>query len=315
MEEEVWGYAASSGGSKGAWGGGVSEYLINTLGRDYKYLAGTSTGTLMIGFIALKKIDILKEGYTSVTIDDVYTLSPYKIKNLGNGKFETKMNYLKIGWNMFIRKQKTFGDSTKLREELIPKFFTKNDYDDIILHDKELISCVTNLTLGCSEFKSNMDKGMNYEDFCDWVFASTCAAPIMSIIEKNGFEYADGAYIENVPIQTLIDKGCTNIDVIILKPPRLDEIHVKDAIGIISRLMDVMMWETSETDLELSKLKAKDKDVILNIYKPGRKMTNNSLLFDKDTMVEWWNEGYNFARDNQCERWELSKRKKPKKLL
>ena len=310
--KEIWGYAASGGGAKGAWGGGVSDYLTNVEGREYDYLAGTSTGNLLMNLVALHKIDLLKKAYTTVTNDDIYELAPYTIKDSKNGVFKTKMNYFKIGWNIFVKKQHTFGDSTKLRTELIPKFFTEKDYNMAKKLNKELIACVTNLTLGRTEYKSNMDEGMTYEDFCDWVFASTGAAPIMSIVEKDNYEYADGGYIEHVPIQALIDKGCTHIDVLLHKSPQLDVEKIRDPLHLVTRLIDIMMWETSETDMELAKLKAKDHDITLNIYRPERKLTNNSLVFDQDEMEKWWEEGYKYAKEVKCETWVIAKRKKPK---
>jgi predicted acylesterase/phospholipase RssA len=127
----IYGFSGSGGGAKGAWGAGVAHYLINDLNRDYKYLSGTSTGALQSLLISLNETERLKEGYTSVTNGDIYKLAPYRIKKNKKGHSKTKMNYLKIGWNMLIRKQKTFGDSSKLRTDLLPKFFTVNDFNKL----------------------------------------------------------------------------------------------------------------------------------------------------------------------------------------
>lgn len=310
--KEVWGYAASGGGAKGAWGGGVSDYLTTVEGREYQHLAGTSTGNLLMNLVALRKIDMLKQAYTMVNSSDIYTLEPYTITNNQNGNFKTKMNYFKIGWNIFVKGQKTFGDSSKLREELLPTFFTESDFDLTRKLGIELISCVTNLTLGKSEFKSSLDKDMTYTDFLDWVWASTGAAPIMSIVEKDGYEYADGGYIEHVPLQSLIDRGCTHIDVILHRSPELDIEKIRNPLHLITRIIDIMMWETAEQDLAFAKLKAKQNDVILNVYSPPRKLTNNSLVFDKESMENWWAEGYEYAKNQRCDTWVISKRKKPR---
>ncbi len=312
--KEVWGYAASGGGSKGAWGGGVSDYLTTELGRNYDMLAGTSTGNLLMNFVALKKIKTLKTAYTTVNNDDIYTLAPYRVTSSQNGNFKTKMNYLKIAWNIFVRRQKTLGDSSKLRDEVIPKFFTKDDYDTTVSLGKELIACVTNLTLGKTEYKSNLDEDMTYDDFCDWIWGSTCAAPIMSMLEKDNMEYADGGYIESVPLQKLIDKGCTHIDVILHKSPEIDIERVRNPMHLITRLIDIMMWEVSEQDMSFAKLKAKQQDVVLNVYAPPRKLTNNPLVFDQEVMENWWAEGFEYAKEQCCDTWVISKRKKPRKV-
>jgi NTE family protein len=308
--EKIYGFCGSGGGAKGAWGGGVSEFLVNDLDRKYSYLSGTSTGSLLMNLISIGEMERLKEAYTSVTNKDIYTISPYRIVSSKNGVFKTKMNYLKIGYNILFRKSKTFGDSSKLREVTIPKFFTKDDYYRIREENKELFACVTNLTLGVNEFKSS--KKCSYDDFLDWIYASSCAAPIMSIVEKDGYEYADGGYIEHSPIQVLIDNGCDIIDVVCLRSPSIDIEKIRNPLHLISRLMLIMEWEIFENDLNIAKLKAKDKDVIINIYRPDKELTNNSLVFDKKVMTDWWNDGYEFAKSQCHVCYNITKGKKPK---
>ncbi|MFW9950501.1 MAG: patatin-like phospholipase family protein [Candidatus Thorarchaeota archaeon] len=304
------GFAGSGGGAKGAWGAGVSHFLVHDLGREYKALSGTSTGALLMNLVATGQTEKLKEAYTNVNNDDIYKTAPYRIKRTKHGIFKTKMNYFKIGWNIFFKKQKTFGDSSKLREVLIPQFFTKDDYLNLKEFNVELISCVTNLTKGLTEYKSSFEE--EYEDFLDWIFASTCAAPFMSLVEKDGCEYADGGYIEHIPIQVLIDKGCTEIDVIEHAAPEIEIEKIRNPLHLVSRLMDITMWENAKNDLVVAGLKAADEDVILNFYQPNRKLTNNSLVFDQQTMESWWEEGYNSAKQQHCKKYIISKGKKAK---
>ena len=46
----------SGGGSKGAFGGGVAEYLIDHKNEKYDLFLGTSTGSLMVTHLALGKL-------------------------------------------------------------------------------------------------------------------------------------------------------------------------------------------------------------------------------------------------------------------
>ena len=62
----------SGGGSKGAFAGGVAEYLINKKKKDYDLFLGTSTGSLLVSHLALGMIDPLKELYTSVNQKDIF---------------------------------------------------------------------------------------------------------------------------------------------------------------------------------------------------------------------------------------------------
>lgn len=301
---KVYGWVSSGGGSKGAWAGGVSQFLSES--RDYSYYSGSSTGSLLMGFVALKDFEELRLAYTSVTNDDIYTISPYKIKSSNNGNFETKMNLLKIFYNIVIKRKKTFGDSSNLRDKLIPKFFDENDFKRLKESNKELITSLTNLTLGTSELKSSND--YEYDDFMDWIFGSTCAVPFMSLLEKDNYEYCDGGYTRFMPIQSLIDKGCTEIDVINLKHSEPEIEKIRSPFHLITRIMEIVHDEQVSANLKLSQLKARRKDVIINIYNPPTKLTNNSLVFDKDLMNKWWDEGYNFAKEKSQEKWMISKK-------
>ena len=51
----------SGGGSKGAYAGGVAQYLIKEKGHQYNLFLGTSTGSLLVPHIAADKIDKIYE--------------------------------------------------------------------------------------------------------------------------------------------------------------------------------------------------------------------------------------------------------------
>ena len=46
----------SGGGSKGAFGGGVAQYLMKNEQKDYDIFIGTSTGSLMVSHLGLGTI-------------------------------------------------------------------------------------------------------------------------------------------------------------------------------------------------------------------------------------------------------------------
>ena len=67
----------SGGGSKGAFGGGVAQYLIEEEEKEYDLLIGTSTGSLLTPFIAIKKMDTLKESVTD-NVNFTFTITSFK---------------------------------------------------------------------------------------------------------------------------------------------------------------------------------------------------------------------------------------------
>jgi NTE family protein len=70
----------SGGGSKGAFAGGVAQYLIEDLNREYDMYYGTSTGSLLVSHLALRKVEKIKEVYTSVNQNSIFSNCPFVIK-------------------------------------------------------------------------------------------------------------------------------------------------------------------------------------------------------------------------------------------
>lgn len=301
----------SGGGSKGAFGGGVAQYLIEEGGRDYDLLIGTSTGSLLVPFLAVKKLETLKKAYTTVTQDDIFLVNPFKIKKDAMGSTKIGVNYLNVLYNVLIRRKNAFGDASKLRR-LIDTFMTERDYNIIRDSGKEVIVCTTNLTLAQAEFKSTNEYG--WKDYGDWMLASSTVPPFMEYVTKGGYDYADGGILEHAPIQEAINRGATEIDIIILRK-EVDELapeRVRNSFHYILRSIDIMMTEIGRDDIRLANLKAKQEDVKLNFYYTPRKLTNNSLIFNKESMTEWWSEGFESARKQYLKSYELVKRRKPK---
>ena len=58
----------SGGGSKGAFAGGIAEYLINECGHKYDLLVGCSTGSLLLTHLAIGKIDKIKKVFTCLIL-------------------------------------------------------------------------------------------------------------------------------------------------------------------------------------------------------------------------------------------------------
>ena len=55
----------SGGGSKGAFAGGVAQYLIESEGKNYDMFLGTSTGSLLIPHLAAHDLGKLYDIFTN----------------------------------------------------------------------------------------------------------------------------------------------------------------------------------------------------------------------------------------------------------
>jgi len=283
----------SGGGSKGAFAGGMAEHFINDLGTDYDIFTGSSTGSLLIPMLASNNIKKAKEVYTSITEKDIFTINPYKIK-VKRGVVKISMNHFNI-LRSFWRGNKTFGSSKKLRKT-IGKFFKEEDFEFVQKSHRDVIVTVSNLSLNTVEYKALKD--CQYEDFCDWVWASANFLPFMSLVTKNGMEYGDGGFGNNIPIQSAINAGATEIDVIVLDPIESMSNRMKssNAIDLLFNVFDFLLDQTTNSKLELSKLNSTINKVKINVYHTPRKLTENSLIFNQKRMERWWMEGRAYAR-------------------
>ncbi len=289
----------SGGGSKGAWAGGVIQYLTEDLKLDYDLYVGTSTGSLLAPLTSIREISTLKEGYTSVSADDIFSYNPFRK--------DGSPSYLKMAYRIATLKT-TLGESEGLLE-LIKKFFKEKHYDKLTSEGKEVIAAVANITDEKIEYMSSKDWG--YEMFCKWLWASANTPPFMTLFEHQGKEYVDGAILQHIPIQAAIDAGATEIDVIVLRPEKFGATaknKTKNVIHLSNKLIRMMQRKISQTNVEMAQLEANKRDVKINIIYTPYRLTENSLVFDKEQMLKWWEEGYEFAKEGNMRQYKLSKR-------
>ncbi|WP_428740440.1 patatin-like phospholipase family protein [Tenacibaculum sp.] len=283
----------SGGGSKGAFAGGVAQYLMNYKEKEYDMFLGTSTGSLMVSHLALGMIDELKELYTSVDQKAIFSNSPFKIKSV-HGEKVVSIRHRNTLWN-FINGRKTFGESKNLHK-LINKSITKEMYDEIRRINKEVVVTVSNLTENQIEYKSIME--CEYDDFCDWIWGSCNYVPFMSLLEKDHCQYADGGFGSLVPIREAILRGATEVDAIILatEVTQMNRLPAKNPFSLMMDTFDFMLENVERHNITIGKLSAKQNDVKLNLYYTPTILTTNSLVFDQEKMKKWWKSGYNYAK-------------------
>lgn len=283
----------SGGGSKGAFAGGVAQYLIEDRKREYDLFLGTSTGSLLIPHLALNKANKIKEIFTSVDQNSIFSNLPFITKRK-HGYDQISINHFKVIRN-FIRGKKTFGESLNLKR-LILESLTPAEFNELKAAHKELVITVSNLSLNEVEYKSIND--FEYEDFCEWIWISCNYTPFMSLVQKNGCEYADGGLGSMVPIEEAIKRGATEIDAVILQTEvsYYNRMPSKNVFGLITTLFSFMLDRIESQNIRIGKFAAVNKNVIINFYYTPTVLTTNSLIFDKKKMESWWESGYSFAR-------------------
>jgi len=283
----------SGGGSKGAFAGGVAQYLICELKTHYDIFVGSSTGSLLVSHLALNETAKIKDVYTSVDQDAIFSNCPFIVKTDKDGCRHIKINHLNV-LGQILRGRKTFGESYNLKH-LIEQTLTEEEFDKLKASGKDVVVTVSNLTDNQIEYKSIQD--YDYKEYCEWVWISCNLIPFMTLVKKNNCEYADGGFGARVPIEEAIKRGATTVDVIVLST-EMESTHHKGSsnfFSLVSNLNLYMAERISRQNIRIGKLIAANKNVSLNFYYTPTVLTANSLVFDKEKMAEWWQMGYDFA--------------------
>ncbi|SHE93164.1 Patatin-like phospholipase [Arenibacter palladensis] len=284
----------SGGGSKGAFAGGVAQYLMEIEKREYDILVGTSTGSLLIPQLALNQIDKLHNIYTNVSQRSIFSLNPFVVRKKGDREY-VSINFLNT-FLQFVKSKRTFGESKALRRT-IRKNFSEAEFRRLKKGKKDIVVTVSNLSKNRIEYKSIMD--FSYDEFCDWIWISCNYIPFMSLVKKDGFEYGDGGLGCVVPIREAIRRGATEIDAIILESENMEHNKVlgKNPFSLMLSIYGFVLDQIEYHDISEGVLAAKHNGVQLNLYYTPTKLTENSLVFNKKLMSLWWQQGYKYAEE------------------
>lgn len=283
----------SGGGSKGAFAGGVAQYLIENKQIDYDIFIGTSTGSLLVSHLALKSVGRIKEVYTNVTQDKIFNSCPFLIRNK-NGLETIKIHHFNVLRNL-IGGSKTFGQSYNLKK-LIKQTLTEVEFEVLKVSAIDVVVTVSNLSLNQVEYKSIKD--FEYEDFCEWIWISCNYTPFMSLVKKEGCEYADGGLGSMVPIEEAIKRGATTVDAIILKTEvsQLNRMPSQNAFSLLTNMFAFMLDRIENQNIKIGKFVASNHNAIINFYYTPTVLTTNSLVFNKEKMTKWWQSGFDYAK-------------------
>jgi predicted patatin/cPLA2 family phospholipase len=284
----------SGGGSKGAFAGGVAQYLMEIEKREYDLFLGTSTGSLLIPQLALNNVGKLYDIYTNVNQLSIFSLNPFIVRKKDGREFVT-INYFTT-FLQFLKRKRTFGESGALRKT-IKKNFSPEEFEMIKNSNKSVVVTVSNLSQNKVEYKALNE--FTYDEFCDWIWISCNYIPFMSLVKKNGFEYGDGGLGCVVPIREAIKRGATEVDAIILESEKLNKNRVlgKNPFSLMLSIYGFVIDQIEYHDVSEGVLAAKLNNVKLNLYYTPTKLTENSLVFNKKLMHEWWLQGFSYAEE------------------
>ena len=196
----------------------------------------------------------------------------------------------------FLKRKRTFGESGALRRT-IRKNFSVEEFMEIKRSHKKVVVTVSNLSKNRVEYKELSE--FSYDEFCDWIWISCNYIPFMSLVKRDGFEYGDGGLGCVVPIREAIRRGATEIDAIILESENLNENKVlgKNPFSLMLSIYGFVLDQIEYHDVSEGVLAAKHNNVKLNLYYTPTKLTENSLVFNKKLMHQWWLQGFSYAEE------------------
>lgn len=210
----------SGGGARGAWGVGLANYLDST-GKRYAHVVGTSTGSLMAPLILLRKFSELNRAYTTTTQEKIFNVNPFK----ADGSIRLL--------NALFRINKPSLGTTDNLKTLIRTFIPPADYARIRANGQGLdftVSLVNFRTL--EPAYQSASQNADYEQMVNWIWASANEPVFMSPYRKTNADgtedfWVDGGVRNPIPIrqglQIALDKGYAQIDVIVNSPLSADE--------------------------------------------------------------------------------------------
>jgi predicted patatin/cPLA2 family phospholipase len=282
----------SGGGSKGAFAGGVAHHLIEEAGRKYDLYLGTSTGSLLVTHLAAGALEEIKHAFTNVNQTSIFSNNPFIVKQKGKIN-RIKINHFNVLKN-FLKGKKTFGESQNLRT-LIGQQITPSLFKSVKKRHREVIICVSNFTLNEIEYKALSE--CSYSDFLDWIWISCNYVPFMSLVIKNRQEYADGGFGCIIAIEEAIRRGATEVDAIMLSTEvqLVNRMRSRNAFDLLLSTLDFMGDQITQDNLKVGNLLATQKNIKLQTFFTPRVLTTQSLVFNKEEMEQWWQEGRDYA--------------------
>lgn len=273
----------SGGASKLPFGLGVATELNKK--NSYDFYLGISAGAIISLFLAAGKSKELYEKLLNIKIKDVFSVSPVNKKG--------KVSWGGI-WRLFLGKN-SLGNN-KVFINTLKSILSEEEYNKI---DKEIIAGVTNFNLSRMEYPSS--KSSSYEDFIQWIYASSNIPIATSPVKIGDCWYCDGGVLHYVGIEEAIRQGATEIDVILHSPMDFvpDQIDMqwepKNLLKVMERTLQIMRRLVSIEDILIAGILSESKGIKINFYFPEKNLTGQTYNLDENLMKTWYSYGIEVA--------------------
>jgi len=276
----------SGGAAKGSFITGILHKWILEDNLDYEIMCGISVGAINAACLAQSPMGNIKESFL-------------KLEAFWNS-LTTKQVYK--SWFLFGKVASLWKTSVFNTQPLIDKIRKELDVNAVANSGRLLR--VGAVCWETGEYKLGTEKDAN---LAEWVLASAAFPVFMKPIFIDGKWWTDGGARNVTPIGDAIRLGATEIDVIMCSNPELpNEWSTKDKNAVpdyVFRTLDLMGDEIIRNDLQvcglkndLAELGAPYKKIKIRIVQPDRKLTEDSLNFDQESIQRMMKIGYSQAK-------------------
>lgn len=290
----------SGGGSWGAFGGGT----LAKINGDYNTVIGVSTGSLLAPLTALKEWDMLEAAYTTVSDRDIFDCAWYKglpVSKTG------KIRKIPILMTLLLG-QKSVCTSQALRKT-IDKFFTEEQFKELRSKDIEILVGTQNFAQLPSKIHYFSSMTEEYEEFKDWMWCSANFPFFTTLVKKSWKDdtgkfhvgnWSDGGLTDLVGLEQLVMRGYKEIDIVLHRT----KTEIKLEGNLINNLSDNVttslnaMRHDIEFEYFFDRIRRLNRHgATITVYWLPRKLSKNSMVFNRKEMLDWWKEGYESAFD------------------
>jgi len=292
------GLLVSGGGSWGAFGGGT----LAKINGDYDVIVGVSTGSLIAPLAALKEWETLKAGYTSVDAEDIFDICLLKGNPISK---KGKIRKIPIILTL-ITGQKSVCTSNALRNT-INRFFSEKNFNDLKTQHKEILVGTQNFAQVPSKihYFSSLDE--EYEEFKDWMWCSANFPFFTSLVNKSWRDdngnfhiglWSDGGLTDLIGINQLLGKGFKEVDIVLHRPRNVDKYEgrkINNLMENVTTSINAMRYDI-EFEYFYDRINRLNKEgARVRVFWLPRRLSANSMIFNREEMLSWWDEGYNTA--------------------
>lgn len=238
------GIALEGGGAKGSYHVGALKAL-KELGIDFQVITGTSIGAVNGSIIASGNLELLEQLWLSINVTDMIKVDEKLFNGIMN--FDFKLDQGKL--REFIAETFKQGglDITPFKTKL------KELVDEDALRQSSIDFGLVSLSLSDLKPVELFIDAIPEGKLHDYIFASS-NLPVFSDEKFDDKKMLDGAFVDNLPIKMLLDRGCDEVIAIRLNAPgRIRRIKNKDQRKVTYIVPSEDLGKVLEIDPERAK--------------------------------------------------------------